>query len=156
MSAEPIAKKRSKKWEWLFWWRISPDELQEQVAQYDTLGWFRSGRKISALLLVFSSVLTVLFATTGVLGSSSTIGAYSEAAIFLVLAIFNYRGHRWAFLCAMMLWTLEKGISILDGFSAPTHAGTIISQVIWWGAYMHAFYLAFRVEQRRRTLKEGA
>jgi hypothetical protein len=58
-----------------------------------------------------------------------------------------YRGQRWAFVAAMMLWTLEKGMLLFGGLasSAP------IVQVIWWAIYMNAFVLGFRVERARRN-----
>ena len=34
--------KPKQKLNWILWWRIDPDELQDQVAKYESLGWFDS------------------------------------------------------------------------------------------------------------------
>src|SRR5690242_8263715 len=93
---------------WLLWWRVDEDELQAQVAQYDTLGWFQSGRKLSVVFLLASMTVTVAVALSGVVGAAYY---YLEAGLLAVLAAFIYRGHRWAMIAAMLLWTLEKGVS---------------------------------------------
>ena len=54
-------------------------------------------------------------------------------------------------LTAMAWWTLEKLVGLIGAFQGPSAAGAqFITQVIWWCIYMHAFWMAFRVEQARR------
>jgi hypothetical protein len=43
---------------------------------------------------------------------------------------------------AMLLWTAEKGFLIFDT-TAGIHQNVVVA-VIWWAAYMHAFYLVVR------------
>lgn len=135
---------------WILWWQMDPDELDKQIHEYKTLKFTQSARGISAILLLISVAATALF----VLLLGMTPYAFLDAGAFLVLAFFIAKGHRWAMIAAMVLWTFEKGIS-LYGQLQPTSDGSsgasfLVSTVIWWTLYMHAFYLAFRVEQARR------
>ncbi len=136
------------KWQWVLWWRIDEDDLHDQVTKYDTLGWFEAARKLSVLCLLLSIVITAITTFFGAI----TADSYFDSALMAVLAAFIYRGHRWAMIAAMVLWTAEK---ILTGFTGigtfkPPNGGALVVSLLWWAAYMHAFYLAFRVEQERR------
>lgn len=135
---------------WLLWWRVDDDELQAQAAQYDMLGWFQSGRKLSVVLLLASTAATLIAALFGAGGAAS----YIEAGLLAVLAACIYRGHRWAMIAAMLLWTLEKGFSVVARLATGGPVGAVMSIIplLWWAVFMHAFYLAFRVEQERRRL----
>ena len=73
-----------------------------------------------------------------------------DCAVMILLGAFVYRGHRWAIIGAMLLWTFEKLAAPLMG---PPKSGVrpiIIGQLIWWAIYMHAFYLSLRVENERK------
>lgn len=131
---------------WILWWRVDHDELQDQVEKYDTLGWFESGRKLSVVCLLFSVAVSVLLTAIKVIPKE----AYAEAALFLILAVFIYLGHRWAMIAAMVVWTIEKASTAITGFGAIGIGPNILVSLLWWAAFMHAFYLAFRVEQQRR------
>lgn len=147
------AQSRKRTSNWIFWWRIDPSEMDEQIARYGTLSIFRSARGISALCLCFSMVVTLLFIAFKFTDAS----AYLDVALFAVLAVFVYLGHRWAMIAAMLLWTAEKVIIAVSGLgSIHPNAGMLIGQLFWWTAYMHAFYLSFRVEQRRKALVRTA
>lgn len=133
---------------WILWWRVDEDDLRDQVAMYDTLGWFSAARKLSVVCLLISMALTLLVMLAGAIGLES----YVDIALMVILAVFIYRGHRWAMIGAMALWTVEKIVTALLGLSGykPLGAATIVSSLLWWAIYMHAFYLAFRVEQVKR------
>lgn len=129
----------------LAWWRPNPDEVQKQVAQYDTLKLWQSARGISLLLCLFTVTVTVLLGSFLHLSSATVI---AEGLIWSVMGLLMFRGHRWAFIVGMVLWTVEKGSLVIQ----PASAGQMpIVQVIWWFIYMGAFYLGFTVEQRRRA-----
>ena len=129
---------------WL-WWRPDPGELERQVTQYASLNAFQSARGVSAILCVLTVGVTALFAQWIHLSATAV---EIEAVIWLSLGFFMYRGHRWAFMLAMVLWTYEKGSMLLGGIS-PGRAP--FAQVIWWMAYMNAFYLGFKVEGLRAS-----
>jgi hypothetical protein len=91
--------------------------------------------------------LTALFIALGVFDAYAAV----DVIIMAVLAVFIYWGHRWAMFVAMVLWTLEKALSAWVVIETG-RGGNVLLQVLWWCVYMHAFYLAVRVEQQRRTL----
>ena len=129
----------------LMWWQTDEHELEKQVAQYDTLTITQSARGTSMLCCVFSVAVTTLFGSYLGLTSGTIIG---EAAMWSTVAFFMWRGHQWAFIAGMVLWTLEKGLSL----TSTTTGGAPIVQFFWWAAYMSAFMLAFRVERRKAAL----
>ena len=138
---------------WLFWWKISPPELETQVREYYSLGILRSARRLSALLLAVSGAATIVYSA---LSANPEIKSLSDALVFFSMALaviglpfvglaaFIYRGQRWAMVCAMLYWTLEKGFQVYE------HPKYAVGILIWWTTYMHAFYTASRVEQERR------
>ena len=141
-------------WDWLLWWRVDPGALERQVLEYHTLKLWQSMRGISVLCLGLSIAMTCLFAFLSVLGFNAS--AFIDAALMAVWAVFIYFGHRWAMAAAMVLWTIEKVLPIVDEFGAHQFVGTnIFTQLLWWAAYMHAFYFAFRIEQQRRVQKKA-
>lgn len=141
MDNQSPSTKRSFNSSWLLWWQIDPEELNRQVTHYHTLSIFKSARGNSLLFLLLSAVITTLF----IMFLGHDFFAFVDVALFIILGLFIYRGHRWAMIAAMVLWTIEKVYSLADG-QALSNIFTII---IWWTAYMHAFYLAWRTEKAR-------
>ena len=145
------ASNKTNPWVWLAWWRIDPAQLDIQVSQYESLGFIKSMRGISVLLLAFSATVTLILASFSALGIDSS--AFIDVGLMAVLAVFIYLGHRWAILCAMVLWTAEKVLTAVDGLgTAHVSGGLVIGQFLWWCTYMHAFYFTFRIERERRAL----
>lgn len=130
---------------WILWWRISEEEVQTQVLGYDFLRVWESARGISALLLLLAALVTsaVIF-----LGDRPPLD-YVDAGLCGVLAVLIFFGYRWAMLAAMAFWTVEK---ILTPILTPGGVGLVIFTGLWWAAYMHIFYLAFRTELARRSV----
>jgi hypothetical protein len=126
---------------WLLWWKIEPDELQRQVREYDSLNMIKSARGLSAVLLTLSAIVTIIFVCVGWTGPWSVL----DAVLFIGLGAFIYRGHRWAMICAMVFWTLEKAGGL---YVKPQYA---LMSIVWWTIYMQAFYLAYRVEKERQA-----
>lgn len=152
---EPATASKNKPWVWVVWWQIDPAELDRQVSQYDDLPVYRSMRGISGLCLLFSAAVTAVSAFFGIANIDAT--AYLDVATMLLLAVFIFLGHRWAMIGAMMVWTAEKIISLSDTVTLmQSSGGLIVGQLIWWAAYMHAFYFAFRIEQRRRSIRRAS
>ncbi len=130
----------------ILWWRPDPEEIRRQVEQYKTLRLWHSARGISALLCGFAVAVTILFGT--LLMNLPTGTVIGEAVIWGSLGLFMLRGHRWAFLTGMVLWTIEKGFMLVQG--AAVGRAPIV-QVIWWAVYMGAFYQGLVVERRRAS-----
>lgn len=146
---------------WLLWWRIDQDELNKQVAEYESMRMTRSAKGQSFLLLNLTAWLTMAFIVFAHLSAVDL----SEALIALVLGYFIYSGHRWASIAAMVFWSIAKWGLIWATIAAmgkpvdnPVETITnnpvemIMKQLVWWCIYMHAFYLAFRVEGLRLWL----
>jgi len=155
-AAVPADTKRPRgksRWHWLLWWQIDQAELATQVAEYDGLGFLASARKLSVLLLMLSSVANLILIAAGVFDKWT----YLDIALFTSLAIFIFFGHRWAMISAMVLWTIEKGGSIYNITQSSAPRGvSLVMPVIFWAVYMHAFYLAFRVETQRSRPEQPA
>ena len=154
MNAAATERKR-RPWFWLLWWQIDPAELDRQVSQYHSLPFYQSMRGISVLCLALSALVTATLAFFRLANVDST--AYLDTATMVVLAVFIFLGHRWAMIGAMIVWTAEKIITLFDTLQLPEPSAALMaSQLIWWAVYMHAFYFAFRIEQRRRASSGGA
>jgi hypothetical protein len=137
---------------WLLWWRIEPEELQRQVREYDSLSKIKTTRGSSTLLLILSGIASVIgfyvsseprpesLSDTAVLFGLAVL----SGGVCFVLAVFVYQGHRWAMMCSMIYWTLEKAYQII---STPKYA---FGSIIWWTVYMQFFYMAYLVEKQRR------
>jgi len=128
------------------WWKIEPEELGRQVKEYDDSLVLASARGISAGGLMLYVAATIIFVCVGWTATWSLV----DAIIAFGLAVFVYRGHRWAMICAMVFWTLEQGYLLVNSIS-QVHSGKGIMAVILWTTYMQAFYLAYRVEKERRV-----
>lgn len=121
---------------------IGDEELQQQVDNYDSLKITESYRGISLLAIAFSMAVTLALVAVHWIAFDSI---YS-LVIYLPLAAFIYKGHRWAIIAMMLLWTYEKGYSVVNG-------SAFIVALIWWAFYMGFFYKALRVENARRKNK---
>jgi uncharacterized membrane protein len=134
-------------WNWLFWWQIDKAELSKQVDEYDDLSVTKSARGISFLCLVLSIIVTFIFILLDII----EVSALFDILLFLVLAVFVYIGKKWAMIGAMIVWTYEKLFFLFD---SSIEANLFVS-ILWWATYMHAFWLAFKVEQVRSKLKKN-
>jgi hypothetical protein len=141
------APEKKRRGSWLLWWQVGEDELNKHAAEYQTMPFWKSARAGAIVCLAISVVVTAIAAYFGVGGFDSS--AYVDVALMGALALFIGFGHRWAMIGAMLYWTLAKIYAIVVGVQSGSGAGSM-ANVIWWAFYMHAFYFAFRVEQRRR------
>lgn len=134
------------RWKYVLWWKIDPVELRNQIDHYDSLPWHKTARKVSAALLLFSSVLTAIMAGSGWMNPVSIL----DGIILGTLGVFVWFGLSWAMLLAMAIWTIEKGYMLVQ---LPTQA---VSSIIFWMLYMSQLYLAYRVEQQRDREEEDS
>jgi hypothetical protein len=142
-------KSKKSAFSFLAWWVTDPAEIDKQVAGYTSLKPWQSARGTASLLCVFTVVVTTLL---GSFLQMSTGEIATEATIWLAVALFMYRGHRWAFVMGMILWTIEKAMLLFGSTSARAP----IVQIIWWTIYLNAFFLAFKVESRRTALSRAS
>ena len=128
----------------IFSWKISEEEMKNQVENYQNLKITQSYRGISSLLVIGSMILTVVLAKLGVVSYDAVYGSI----IYVPLAYFIYKGHKWALIVIMILWTLEKGYQLYAaaGVSSP------IVPIIWWAIFMGYFVNSFKVELARKKI----
>lgn len=124
-------------------WAIEKDDLKKQIDNYSTLKITESYRGISVLivtaLFIFSILVTTFVDTSDYISQSDIL--YS-LIIYIPILFFVYKGHRWAIIALMILWTFEKGYSFLEfgGFM----------NIFWWAIVMPYFYKALKVENERK------
>ncbi len=128
----------------IFSWKISEEDMKTQVENYNNLKITESYRGISALLILGSMILTVVLAKLDLVSYDAVYGAI----IYLPLAFFIWKGHRWAMIIMIGLWTFEKGYQVYAtaGESSP------IVAIIWWAIFVGYFVNALKVEIARKKI----
>lgn len=138
--AEESGSKKRSLWRWILWWEVDSGELRRQVENYASLKLTSSYRGIATLWLVFSVMITLVIFGLGDYDYYTLL----DVGILAVLAFFVYFGHRWAMVCAMIYWTFNKIVMLVDDPS------TLVMQVLWWVAYMGPLFRAYKVEKERQ------
>lgn len=139
-----VKKKSNNIFSWLLWWQVDDFEIKRQVEKYNELKITESARGVSFLCLLFSIIVSIIFALT------TTSGLWLDIILMIVIAIFVYKGSKIALIGAMIYWTIAKLVQ-LSG-QGSTGSSTPIIAIIWWATYMHAFYTAFKVESLRKSV----
>lgn len=140
---EKNKKEKKKSTHSVFSWKMTEEELRKQVDNYKTLKITQSYKGISVLILLSFLVLTVMLGLFGIVSLGDTLYGL---IIYLPIAFFVYRGHRWAIILLMILWTIEKGYQLFL-------VGSIIP-LLWWVIIIPYFYKALKVENERRKIQE--
>lgn len=132
----------------LTWWHVEDSQVKKQVDEYKTLKITQSARGMGALLLLIPIILSTI---VGVALRPLNIVLFLEPVVFLIMAWFIFKGYRWAMIVTMILWTVEKALTLYSITNSVSSNGiTIMLQLAWWAFYMRAFYLAFKVEGARK------
>ncbi len=149
-------KKRGSFWPWLLWWRLDQNELDKQIAEYQSLKITQSARGQSFLFIIFSGLVTTILILFFNSSSANFVGVF----ISLLLGYFIYRGQKWAMITAMIYWSFNQLIQVYKGIESyvinsgdpnlTSISSTILIHLLWWAIYMHAFYLAFTAERLRK------
>lgn len=126
-------------------------DLKNQVENYDRLKITESYRGISVLIAVGLLGISLVLAAVGVLALDGSM--ILEWAIYAVALFFVLKGHRWAIITVMVLWTADKAVQLYGVASAGE--GSVLSIVIWWLVLMPYLYKALRVENERRRIKDN-
>jgi len=127
-------------------WRTNPEELTNQINNYEVLGITKSFKGIVVLIFCGISLISVALSFFGLLLLSDVI---ISLIIYLAVLIFVYKGHRWAMVVLMVIWTLDKVytmyLSVQLGFSP-------VNSIIWWLIVTPYIYKAIKVENMRRKI----
>ena len=138
--------KTKKKSSWS--WTIDESDLKTQVENYETLKITESYRGISVLivlaLLAFSFILSFL----GVYADIETM--IWGLVLYLPILFFVYKGHRWAIISLIILWTFEKGYALYE--VVESGSGSPIMAIFWWLIIMPYFWKALRGENEKRKV----
>jgi hypothetical protein len=95
------------------------EELEEQVCGYNTLKIYQTHRGISAIMLITSAALTLLMIVIEMVDYLSVV----DIAISLILAGLLFKKYRWAIICAMLFWTLEKALKLKSAYAVTSIFG---------------------------------
>ena len=138
------------------WWKLSQDELEDQIRNYETLKFYKTARGISIGCLLFSSIATfLLFNYTNMEMGSASDYAW-DAGIVALLCVFIAKGRRWAMITAMVYWTLCKALSIYTLIESGYSGAAFWGNFFWWTAYMQVFWLSYKIEAERKKRLNSA
>jgi hypothetical protein len=126
-------------------WKIDETDLNNQVENYNTLKITQSYRGISVLIISALLGFSLLLSFFGVYADPTTM--FWGIIIYLPVIFFVYKGHRWAIVLLMVLWTFEKGYQLYE--IGQSGSGSGIMPIIWWLIIMPYFWKALRVENER-------
>lgn len=125
-----------------FWsLKVDDDDLKEQVEEYSTLKLSQSYRGMSFIAVAFSMLMTFVVAVP--LHMLTLPDAIIDLVTYGFFATFMLRGHRWALIALMVLWTADKGYQLASGANP-------IGVLLWWAGFMMIFWKALLVENARR------
>jgi len=122
------------------------DDFKNQVENYHSLGITKSVRGQLAVFFLVMLVVSLLIGYFSVSYFSFEDVLYSFI-IYIPLAYFIYKGHRWAMIVMIIMWTLEKGYQLV----ATTPVGRLgILTLVWWYIVVAYLYKAIKIENARR------
>jgi len=143
---EKVERQKTSSWSW----KMNEDDLKNQIENYDKLKITESYRGISVLLGLFSIVLTLIMMSLGLADSSALFDLIALA----VVLFFVYKGHKWAIIALMIIWTVEKAVQV---YSISQNGGSPVVAIIWWFIFMPYFWKALKVEiARKKTIGSPA
>jgi len=138
--------KTKKKSNWSL--NIDEDELKKQVENYKTLKITESYRGISVLIISVFLGISLLLSIFGLY--TDLVSMIFGVIIFLPILFFVYKGHRWAIILLMGVWTFEKFYQLYE--IVQGNSGNVLITLGWWIIIMSYFVKALRVENARRKV----
>ena len=130
-------------------WNVSPEELKDQVDNYDTLKFTKSyrGEVVVFFAIIFAMSLLASFLLPNVISTLSVLVGF---AIYAVLAYFGYRGHRWALIALIAYWAVDKSLTIFTSLSVQALSSSFVAQLIFLVAGIVVTVRAYKVEVERK------
>ncbi len=142
---------------WILWWKIDPVKLNRQAVDYASLGVIDSARGIGLLLALLNACAVLACGGMnfwGILGHEDAefYAGLIEAAAFLMLGCLVFRGYRQADLAMMAFYTIDRITGHVIAHSSRSyqqHAALwVCVGLLAWAICMHAYYFAYRVEEK--------
>lgn len=135
-------KKSSSAWSW----KISDEELKNQVENYSTLPFTSTARGTAIIFVLVLLGITVVLSLFGVYPLDGS--TMFEWVIYAVALFFISKGQRWAIILVMVLWTADKLAQLYQTTSSGDNF--VVPILIWWLIVMPYLWKALRVENVRR------
>ena len=130
-------------------WKIDEDDLKKQIDGYDTLKVTETYRGSAVLLVGGLLTLSLVLAYFGIFTSLEDV--LFSLVLYIPLLFFVYKGHKWAIITLLILWTIEKVFTLIysvqEGYSP-------IGSIIWFLAVAPIIYKAYVVERERTKVYE--
>lgn len=137
---------KKKKSQSFYSWKIDDADLKNQVDNYNSLKIAESYRGIAVLIYSVLLVFSLLLSFFGLFSDTTSI---IFAIIFYIpILFFVYKGHRWAIVILIVMWTYEKGYQLYEIGKSGKGGGIIL--IFWWLFFMPYFWRALKVENERR------
>lgn len=134
--------KKKNKWSW----KLDEFDLKKQVDGYQTLKISESYRGISVLIVLVLLGLSFVLSFFGLYSNPTTV--FYGIMVYLPVLFFVYKGHRWAIIALMIMWTYEKGYEI---YQVVQNGGSgVIMPIIWYLIFMPYFWKALQIENEKR------
>lgn len=127
---------------------IDKEELQNQLANYDTLHVNKAYRKISALIIMIIAVVSLLGLYYDQMVEISSAAIALSLLIYFLVAFLINKGNRFAIMLAIIIWTLEKAVQLyqIQDFNIR------IMILLFWFIIVRFFWRAFEVELARQKI----
>jgi len=129
-------------------WKINEADLKNQVDNYKTLKITKSYRGIAILTISALLGFSLLLSFFGVITDPTTM--FWAIIMYLPIIFFVYKGHRWAIILLMTLWTLDKGYQVIGQSGGQVE----IMPIIGWFIFTPFFWRALKVENERKRINK--
>ncbi|MBI4973322.1 hypothetical protein HZC27_01800 [Candidatus Roizmanbacteria bacterium] len=147
-------KSKNNSWfSWFLWWKIDSSTLEKQIQQYKSLKIYESYRGIAALLITSRILLSGLVFLIQWVPNNNFIISFLRRdfglgglLFYLFLALFVFKGKKWALLIMMVIETINSGFSLFRSSSLEGAFWLMI--IFWWVLFMKYLYGAYIVEQK--------
>lgn len=141
----------------LMWWKINSNTLENQIQQYKSLKIYESYKGIAAMLIGGRILLSELVLLIQWVPDNNFIISFLRRDFglvglffYLFLAIFVFKGKKWALLIMMVIETINSGFSLFRSSSLEGSFWLMI--IFWWSIFMKMLYTSYRVEVERSNL----
>ncbi len=121
--------------------KLSPEEISNQITNYYTLSIWKSYRKQAAMIIFLSVLFTIIIVF--MFKTPITLLLISILLLYVVLGVFVYRGKQWAIGVTAIIFAIDKIASVITvGFIG-------IIGLLWLLAFLSSGYKACRIESER-------
>jgi hypothetical protein len=140
-------------WSLIFWWKLDQTVIRNQVEKYFTLNIFSSFKGIATVLLIGTIVVSGLFSLFGLYSYDDLV---IVAILHSILAFLIFKGKRWSMILMMIVWTIEKMLSVYISWQNVSNTSLLLFEnIFWWAIFMKYLYGAYVIEGKINRVKEN-